>query len=65
MNLASTVTRCRRRPHRQWPARLVMILVISFTAAFVLHVVRHIHKAALKAEIRQAMQGLANLGAEP
>lgn len=64
MNLAASVIRCRRRPHGQWPARLVMILVLSFTAAFVLHVVRHIHKAVLKAEIRQEMQGLANLGAE-
>lgn len=64
MNLASTVIRCRRRPSRQWPSQIVMIVILSFTAACVLHVVRHIHKAAMKAEIRQEMQGLANLGAK-
>lgn len=65
MNLASTVIRCRRRPHRQWPARLVMILAISFTAAFALHVARHIHKASLKAAARREMQALANLETQP
>ena len=61
MNLASTVIRCRRRAHRQWPARLVMILALSFTAAFALHVARHI----LKAAARREMQALANLETQP
>lgn len=65
MNLASTVIRCRRRPQRQWPARIVMVLALSFTAAFVLHVARHIHKASLKAEARREMQVLANLETQP
>lgn len=50
--LTSTLTRCesRRRPWRLgvWLGRVVMLLVLAALAAWVLHVVGHIHLACLR-----------------
>lgn len=50
MTLASTLTRCesRRRPWTLWVWRVVMLLVLAALAAWVLHVVGHIHRACLR-----------------
>ena len=56
MTLASTLTRCEPSRSRRglsrfvgrWLARVMMVLLLAALAAWVLHVVGHIHRACLR-----------------